>query len=267
MMTMTKRNTTASILFATAVFFSLASLSQPLRAASTTLVVNEIDYDQPGTDSAEFLELKNVSAETLNLDNYTVELVNGNAGGAAVYQTIDLPNVSLAAGDYYVICANAANTPNCDLDVSPDTNLIQNGAPDAVGVRLSGVLVDAVSYEGNTGAPYTEGSGDGLNDPAQGSESISRCPDGADTDVNNVDFAMSAQPITPGAANECPNSPTPYLIREIQGAAHRSQLEGESVVTEGIVTAVRSNGFHLQDPNADSDDATSEAIFVFTSNA
>ena len=114
------------------------------------LVINEIDYDQVGTDSAEFVELKNVSGGIVNLDTYTVELVNGNAGGAAVYDTIDLPNVNLAAGDYYVISANAATVPNCDLDDGPDTDFIQNGSPDAVGLRNSGVLFDAVSYEGNT---------------------------------------------------------------------------------------------------------------------
>jgi predicted extracellular nuclease len=262
----TGRGTALNVLLAAAVLVSVVPLSQPVRAVSTTLVINEIDYDQPSTDSAEFIELMNVSTAVVDLDDYTVELVNGNAGGAVVYQTIQLPSVSLPAGDYFVLCADAAATPNCDLDVSPDTNLIQNGAPDAVGLRQGGVLVDAVSYEGDTGAPYTEGSGMGLEDPALGAASISRCPDGADTDVNNVDFAMGSRPLTPGAANDCPNPPAAFLIREIQGAAHRSPLEGQAVATQGIVTAVRPNGFHLQDPSPDSDDATSEAIFVFTSS-
>jgi hypothetical protein len=37
-------------------------------AASDTLVINEVDYDQPSTDTAEFLELKNVSAAAIDLD-------------------------------------------------------------------------------------------------------------------------------------------------------------------------------------------------------
>ena len=130
------------------VLLGLVTLSPGLRAAgSATLVINEIDYDQPGTDTAEFLELKNVSGGAIGLDDYSVELVNGTGGGASVYATIDLPDVSLAAGDYYVICANAATVANCDLDSSPDTNFIQNGAPDAIGLRSNGALVDAVSYE------------------------------------------------------------------------------------------------------------------------
>lgn len=48
------------------------------------LVVNEIDYDQPSTDTAEFLEIRNNSAAPVDLDPVVVELVNGNLGGAAV---------------------------------------------------------------------------------------------------------------------------------------------------------------------------------------
>ncbi len=57
-------------------------------------------------------------------------------------------------------------------------------------------------------------------------------------------------------------------IHDIQGAAHRSPLEGQNVTNvPGIVTALASNGFYLQDPNLDNDDRTSEGIFVFTSSA
>jgi uncharacterized protein len=58
-----------------------------------------------------------------------------------------------------------------------------------------------------------------------------------------------------------------FAIHDIQGAAHRSPLEGQTVSTNGIVTAVRTNGFYTQDPNPDANDATSEGIFVFTSAA
>ncbi len=234
-------------------------------AVSTTLVINEVDYDQPSTDTAEFLELKNVSGAAINLDTFSVELVNGTGGGAALYQTIDLPNVSLSAGDYFVVCANATTTANCDLDVAPDTNLIQNGSPDAVGLRQSGTLIDALSYEGNSGVPYTEGSGVGLDDdPSLADKGLSRCPDGFDTDQNNVDF--SYRDITPGTANACPLV-TLAAIHEIQGAAHTSPLEGDAVLTSGIVTATRSNGFWLQGPNPDADVTTAEGIFVFTGSA
>lgn len=178
----------------------IVALAAPPCAAGH-LVVNEIDYDQAGTDASEFLEIYNGTGAAVNLAGYSVELVNGTGGGAAVYQTIPLPAVDLADGDYFVVCADAATTFNCDLDVSPNTDLIQNGAPDAVGLRDgAGALVDTVSYEGDTGAPYTEGSGVGLvDDPAVANFGLSRFPDGVDTDVNNVDLAGRCH--SPGLAN------------------------------------------------------------------
>lgn len=55
-------------------------------------------------------------------------------------------------------------------------------------------------------------------------------------------------------------------IPEIQGAAQTSPFVGVSATTTGIVTAVDSNGFYLQDPEGDGDSATSDGIFVFTDN-
>ena len=61
---------------------------------------------------------------------------------------------------------------------------------------------------------------------------------------------------------------TPSFIHEIQGAAHISPKSGQLVSSvPGIVTAKTSNGFWMQDPNPDANDATSEGIFVFTSSA
>jgi predicted extracellular nuclease len=66
-----------------------------------------------------------------------------------------------------------------------------------------------------------------------------------------------------------PDAATGVRIHSIQGAAHRSPLEGKRVESvEGIVTAVlsegRAPGFWMEDPRPDRDDATSEAIFVST---
>jgi VCBS repeat-containing protein len=60
------------------------------------------------------------------------------------------------------------------------------------------------------------------------------------------------------------DDPIPLHIYEIQGAAHRSPYEGQPVITHGIVTGVTSNGFYLQDAAGDANDATSDALFVFT---
>ena len=56
-------------------------------------------------------------------------------------------------------------------------------------------------------------------------------------------------------------------VHEIQGSGRTSPLAGQAVTTGGVVTAVDSNGFYLQDPIGDGDDATSDGIFVFTGRA
>ncbi len=57
-------------------------------------------------------------------------------------------------------------------------------------------------------------------------------------------------------------------IHDIQGAAHLSPYAGQRTsFVPGVVTAVRNNGFWMQDSSPDVNDATSEAIFVFTASA
>lgn len=64
----------------------------------------------------------------------------------------------------------------------------------------------------------------------------------------------------PSASSE-PNHVT--RISEIQGAQHRSPMDGLEVHNvSGIVTALTGSGFYLQDPFPDNDPATSEGILV-----
>lgn len=64
------------------------------------------------------------------------------------------------------------------------------------------------------------------------------------------------------------SSLTPIVtIPEIQGAGHASAFEGQTVTTTGIVTAVDTNGYYLQDPEGDGDEATSDALLIFTGGA
>lgn len=169
------------------------------------LVINEFDYDQGFTDAGEFIELKNTSSVSRDLSDFHLVLVDGANGNVVYYETILLPAVMLPAGEYYVICTDSAITPNCDLDVIPDLDLIQDGAPDAVSLWItlpSGSLsmLDTVSYEGNTSFYHTEGSGVGLeDDPTHIGAGIARIPDGNDTNSNNVDFIHTC--ISPGLQN------------------------------------------------------------------
>jgi predicted extracellular nuclease len=70
------------------------------------------------------------------------------------------------------------------------------------------------------------------------------------------------------AVNPAPTCTGAILIGQIQGSGDTSPLAGQTVTTSGIVTALRSNGFFIQSPApGDSNDASSDGIFVFTSSA
>ena len=232
----------------------------PEPLAPPRLVINEVDYDQPGTDAAEFVEITNIGDLPGDLAGIDLLVINGSGGGASVARTLALPAVSLAPGDYFVVCGDAVNVANCDFDVSPDSNLIQNGSPDAVALSLGGSILDTVSYEGDTGAPFTEGSGSGLGDSGatgQDFKGISRLPDGFDSDFNASDFANVC--ITPGAANTVldtgcgPEGPEREIF-EIQGTGDASPLAGSGVITRSnVVTAVAPDGFFIQTPVERSD--------------
>lgn len=166
-------------------------------ALTFDVVINELDPDQPSTDNAGFVELKNISAGDIDLSEYTLELVNGS--NDTVYESIDLASVTLGAGAYYLVCFdNGAAMTNCDEVHNAN---IQNG-PDAVGLRKNGSLVDAVSYGGAvTGYVETTAA---LGDSDTIGLGLSRYPDGTDTNDNSADFSRSC--ITPGLANTVQNS-------------------------------------------------------------
>ena len=176
----------------------LLSLSLPAQ-----IVINEVDYDQVGADNEEFIEIKNIGSTPFPMEYVAILMVNGSGGGAAIYRTVASASwAPLDPGAYFVICASGT-TANCDEMTTPATNLVQNGAPDAIAlVTIIGtdtVLLDAVSYEGDVPG-YTEGTGSTVEDSnTAAGVSLSRWPDGSDTDDNSVDFRLGC--ITPGATN------------------------------------------------------------------
>lgn len=157
------------------------------------LTINEIDYDQPGTDIAEFVELYNSSTDSIDLGNYQLQFINGT--NDSVYLTVPLSG-SLAAGGYFVI--GSASVSNLSQEL---TGSIQNGAPDGVRLELiTGELVDSLTYEG-TLASSGDGGGTSLaDDGTLDAVSLCRLPDGTDTDDNTADFSLCIS--TPGTSNQ-----------------------------------------------------------------
>jgi hypothetical protein len=165
-------------------------------SSHAAVVINEIDYDQPGTDRAEFIELFNAGSSAISLNNYTIDLINGL--NSLSYRSIDLTGFSINAGSYFVVCSNASQVANCNYSFTLANGWFQNGKPDAVALYESTNLLDALSYEGFL-LSYTEGDALTISDNNDDITSISRIVDGADSNSNALDFELGC--ITPGSSN------------------------------------------------------------------
>lgn len=162
----------------------------PPPSEQAKLVINEVDYDQVGTDGNGFVEIQNKGAATADLSN--VDLVAVNGGDNAEYDRVALTG-SLAAGGY--------------LDVAVE---LQNGAPDGIALLEGSTLVDALSYEGAItaatigGQTYNLVEGAVLPTSVEDSNTVAgsliRNPDGKDTNDAASDWAFTTT-ITRGAAN------------------------------------------------------------------
>ena len=113
-------------------------------APCAAVIISEIDYDQPGTDSAEWVELYNPDAVPVQLLDLELVFINGN--GCAEYARYDLDPINIPAGGFVVIGNHPCATTLVTL---PATNAIQNGAPDVVLIedRNTGLIVDSVESE------------------------------------------------------------------------------------------------------------------------
>ena len=172
-------------------------------ACAPRLVINELDYDQEGADTADFAELYNAASCALDTAGLSLVLLNGGAAGAPSYAQIDLSAVgaTLAPHQYVVVSSPevVAVLPSGTSSIAVNGFSIQNGSPDGARVEQAGVVLDSVTYGG-----VIDGLTETQSAPAdRGAGSLGRCPDGHDTNDNGVDFAFHATP-TPGAANACP---------------------------------------------------------------
>jgi hypothetical protein len=192
--------------------------------------------------------------------------------------------------------AGATDTNNnaADFEISAPNPRGTSDAPPAVVSRNPGSGAANVAVDSNVTIGFSEpvnvsGSWYSLSCTTSGSHTATVSGDGTSFTLDpDTDFApVETCTVTVLAANvsdqdtdDPPDNMAgddtwsfstvapPVAIHDIQGAAHISPLAGQNVSNvNGIVTAKRSNGFYMQDPSPDSDDATSEGIFVFTSSA
>lgn len=154
--------------------------------------INEVYYDTPGSDVHTFTELYGMPG--MSLDGYSLEGVNGNGG--STYATIDLTG-NVIPGDGFFVVGEDAGVDSVDLiNSSVDW---QNG-PDNVVLMNGADTVDALGY-GNFSSAVFVGEGNPAVD-VFGGVSLSRYPDGYDTNDNASDFHATYP--TPGTFNHAP---------------------------------------------------------------
>lgn len=112
-----------------------------------TAWINELHYDNAGTDVGEFVEV--AGAAGLDLSGWTLVAYNGN--GAVVYDTVTLSG-------------SIPDQQGCFGTKSFDLVGLQNGSPDGVAlVDAGGAVIEFLSYEGSFTA---------VNGPAAGMLSV-----------------------------------------------------------------------------------------------
>jgi len=165
-------------------------------ATAQSVVINEIYYDGPGTDAGCFTEI--LGPAGTDLTGWTLVGVNGSDG--LPYRTIVLDGMVIPA-DGRLVIAQDATVPDYDyIDVGVDW---QNG-PDEVELYEGGGYIDGICY-GEAALLSCEGGTWGP-DVVSGM-SISRCPDGFDSN-NNAEDTEETTP-TPGETNACSGPPVP----------------------------------------------------------
>lgn len=202
------------LLLATVVFSSQIVNADSLSRA-TALVINEVDADSPGSDTAEFVEIYDGGAGNTSLTGYTLVFFNGTNDQS--YYALDLDGYSTDANGYFV----AGNSGVSLVAATFPTDTLQQGA-DAVALYQADAtnfpnrtplttinLIDALVYDTNdaddagllvllnVGQPQVNEAGAG-DSPAHSNQ---RCPDGGGGQMNTTAYVQA--PPSPGVANNC----------------------------------------------------------------
>jgi predicted extracellular nuclease len=181
---------------------------------------------------------------------------------------------------------NSFSAPNfCDVETAPSVSSTSpaDGAADvAADTNITITFSEPVTVTGNWYSILCGTSGAHTATVAGGPQSYTLDPTADFAPTETCTVTIAAAQVTDTDALDPPDAmaanysftftiaaPQQTLaIHDIQGASHSSPYNGQSVTgVRGIVTAKRTNGYYMQDPNPDANDATSEGIFVFTSSA
>ena len=259
--------------------------------AGTALVISEV-YGAGGNSganfNADFVELYNPTNAAIALAGKGLQYRSaaGGSGGVAALSG------SVPAHSTFLIRvaptgANGAALPTPDLVTSTTLNM-SGSAGQVLLLPNTSAFSGSGNVAGNAGVIDMVGFGTGVNtfEGAQtgtnltATTSAQRSATGTDTDHNANDFseAVPTPKVAGGGDPDPGGDPVEATIAEIQGTnTDTSPLTGDTVITEGVVTAKYPggagtfNGIYIQTPGSGgSTNATpgaSDAVFVFGSNS
>jgi endonuclease G len=224
------------------VAFSFTTAAAPLPGAGKVMI-NEVDADTPGSDTAEFVELYDGGTGNTPLDGLVVVFFDGGTTGSGKqsYAAFDLDGFSTDAHGYFVM--GNPGVPNASLTFEPGQfGLLKNG-PDGVALYIGNAsdfpdgtmatttnLQDAIVY--GTDDPNASGllpllnAGQPIvNENAAGSsqtQSSQRCPNGMGGFRNTSSYLPGVP--TPGGVNNCPAArpPSDVVISQVYGGGGNS---------------------------------------------
>ena len=249
--------------------------------ATGDIVISQV-YGGGGNAGApfqsDFIELFNRGVTPVNLSGWSVQYQSATGTGA--WQVTSLTG-SIAPGGYYLVkedtgtgcsgspCGASLPTPDATGTIAMAAGagkVALSGSTTALNGSCPSCAVDMVGYGATASCFEGAGPTGGLTNTTAALRKRGGC---FDSNNNNIDFAVSAP--NPRNSSSTTNScaALSLTINQIQGSGATTPYAGQFVSTTGLVTGRKNNGFFMQSlaANVDSDDATSEGIFVFTSSS
>ena len=169
---------------------TFAAIAATQTALAQSVFINEIHYDNAGTDVGEAIEIAGPAGT--NLTGWEVVLYNGSNGSVYRTEALSGPIPDIDSGFGMVVI----NLP---------TNGLQNGSPDGIALVNNGTVEQFLSYEGSFIA--NGGPADGMTSADIGVSEASSTPVGNSLQLTGSgsmagDFTWAdAQPNTFGATN------------------------------------------------------------------
>jgi predicted extracellular nuclease len=212
-----------------------------------------------GAENQSLVQLRIITANAAGNDEWVgIDDLSVTAGTAPL--SVSVADVSVNEGDtgttnavFTVLLNQSAPVGGVSVDIATSDGTATVADGDYAAASQNGLLI----AQGSSSATVTVSvTGDSRIEPNESFTLTLSNPTGGATlsdgvaigTIRNDDFATAS-------------------IHAIQGTGSQSPRVGEDLATEGIVTAIKNNGFFIQTPaaEADADPLTSQGLFVFTS--